>query len=684
MDARKATAALSAAGFILIAGCGGGGKMGGTSLPGTQNGLHNNNQPANSSKVALKFTMPARSATGWTTPAYQPAYKQRRAKAFTPKKTRTSSLRRKPQYISEAVNGGSISIFVYQGSSLALTQGPFTAGTTYGTSDFYCAYVPAAGQYQCSNYSNVFAPLGTDSFYVAMYDSANHLLSVTPGMPGTNFISATQPTYTITSSGYASPIAIQTYGVAASLAIDAPTSCIDPSGSPLLAEGFIADAAGYPISGYLANPVTISMTGNFALYNSYAQPVTTPYTIRNLYGAFSEFLFVAPSSGSAGAVSVSATAGSVGINLTPSTSRNLYAVDRLALSPSTSGINVVGLVDSGPGAYNCGALPMANYSSGTPIVSFSNPVAIGSDDYVPGAGVLDNVSGTPYLTLVDVDRFAFGAFLETGGIINASPAVPIQLAGHNPLALAVSPSEGVASGTIYILNADGSIQTVNDNNFPSVTTATLEPAGTVTGPVDISVFWNASGEFDGDYVFATSSNSANIFEISDASSDPSLTTDNLTGQQGLITPTTYAVSADNLDGYGYLAFIAFDSGNGGAQSLFTCIAESCFGAGNTVFSYSSALAKGQATFSYSGGNATSLVASGSNVAALEPFPFSNPAPTTAPFPSFGAQVTQVITTYDGIWNAVGASSTFKFFYNLSSTSSGSLAGTYATIISPDI
>ncbi len=110
-------------------------------------------------------------------------------------------MRRKPQYISPGLIGGSISIFIYQGANLALTQGPFTAGTTYGAYDFYCAYSQTAQEIVCTNYSNVFAPLGSDTFYASMYDSANHLLSVTPGMPGTNFVTATQPAYTITSVG---------------------------------------------------------------------------------------------------------------------------------------------------------------------------------------------------------------------------------------------------------------------------------------------------------------------------------------------------------------------------------------------------------------------------------------------------------------------------------------------------
>ncbi len=357
----------------------------------------------------------------------------------------------------------------------------------------------------------------------------------------------------------------------------------------------------------------------------------------------------------------------------------------LRVSPSTSGINVVGLVDSGPSAYNCGTLPFANYTTGAPITSFSNPVAIGEDDYAPGVGVLDSVSGTPYLTLVELDRYAFGDFLETGGIINAMPAVPIQVAGHNPLALAVSPSEGVGSGMIYILNADGSIQAVNDNNFTSISTSTLEPAGTISGPVDIANMWNVTSQglnLGSDYVFATSSNSSNLYEFENANTSPTPNPISLAGNGGLVTPTTYAISADNIDNNGYLSFLAFDTGNANQRSIVSCIAENCSFLASTTFSASANLGGGQTTFNYSGATLYGLVANGTNV---DPFfmPFDgNPQPTSAPLPAFGSTVTQVTTAYDGLWNGISTGGLVQFFYNLGGTVAGSISGSYATIVSP--
>jgi len=670
--------------------------MGGGALPNTSNGsLNHSGQPANTSRVGLQFAIP-RTAQSWSD-AVKTSYKQRRSTALTPKKPRRSvfSNRRKPQWISEGLLGGSISIYIYQGASLALTQGPFTAGTTSGASDFYCAYSIAAAEVLCTNYSPVFAPYGNDSFYVAMYDSNKNLLSITPGFPGTNVVQATQPTYTITSSGYASPISITTYAVASYLAVDAPTSCVDPSGGPYEAAALLLDSAGYQISGPLANPVTVNTT-NFALYNLYGQQVSSPYTITNAYGAFSGFDIVGYESGQSGSVSVSATGHAVGINLSSSTTMNLYTVDRLALSPSTSGITVLGLVDSGPSAINCGTLPMGNYATGAAITSFSNPVAIGEDDYLPGAAVLDSVSGTPVVSLVDLDRFDFGDFLAeengVGPFVDAVPVEQVQVPGHNPLALATSPTSGVGSGNIYILNADGSIQILNDyTNFGQYTT--LSSAGTIGGPVDIANVWNlgvfTEGEFVGDYVFATSSSSTTLYEIVNADTSPSMNAINLTSVDTsgpeFVNPATYAVSADNVDGYGYLSFVAFDSGNSNADEIGTCTIFEDFcqegEIGNARFGANATLTKGQTTFNFSNSALTALAADGTAVVAYG-VTLGGVTPTPAPFPAFGTTVTQMTTTYDGVWNSVSAGGTIKFFYNFSGTASGSLSGSYATIVSP--
>jgi hypothetical protein len=80
-------------------------------------------------------------------------------------------------------------------------------------------------------------------------------------------------------------------------------------------------------------------------------------------------------------------------------------------------------------------------------------------------------------------------------------------------------------------------------------------------------------------------------------------------------------------------------------------------------------------------NLLSLVGNSTNVSAFE-LEVGNPVATPAPFPPFGATVTQTITTYDGIWNGIGTSSAFQFFYNLYGTSSGTLSGAHAAIVSP--
>ncbi|MGH7716080.1 MAG: hypothetical protein ACREML_08800, partial [Vulcanimicrobiaceae bacterium] len=216
-------------------------------------------------------------------------------------------------------------------------------------------------------------------------------------------------------------------------------------------------------------------------------------------------------------------------------------------------------------------------------------------------------------------------------------------------------------------------------------TSTVEPAGTIGGPVDISVLWNELGSFNGDYLFATSSNSASLYEISNADTSPALTTLSVSSNASpaMFTPTTYAVSADNADGLGYISFLAFDSGNGGADSLVTCTLGNCSSMNGAVFGYSAVLGAGQTNFNFAGGgNLTGLVANGTSVAPFLIEPNASPQATSAPLPSFGSPVSQIISSYDGVWNGIGSGGLVQFFYNLGGTVAGSVTGTHATIVSP--
>jgi len=672
MEARKRAAAVSAAGILLIAGCSGGGRSGGTSLPSVPNsGGQSTSAPASSSKVSFALAIPARKAMAWAKPFYVPAAK---ASKRTPKSRAKTTVaasalfgKKTPQSLSEGLVGGSISIYIYQGTSLALTQGPFTVGLTYGAYNFYCSYVPALGQYACVNQTPVFAPYGNDTFFVATYSAGHQLLSITPGMPGTSFSGPAQTPYTITASGYPYPIGVSTYPVAGNFAVDAPTSCVDPSGGTGVADTGVVDNGGFeiPPGSYLANPVTVTTTGGWSLWSENVDgPVATPYTIYNTYDYFE---LVATSDGASGAVSVSALGAPSLINGLTS-SMNLYAVDRLAMSPSSSGISVMGLADSGPAAFTCGTLPIADVNGNA--VAISNPVSIAGDDWFPGVAVLENASGAPYVQAVDVGRFSFGFDFEP--FIPALPTIGVQLAGSGPLEMAVSPYE-YGSGNIYVLNSDGSIQLVNEN---SGTTATITEYGVIPGPVGIDVLWDGEGS---DTVFATSSTMQSLYGVFNANSSPSSSwwSINSLTLSSFGSPSTSAVFADNITGMDYLSFLIFDSSNN-SQSVAVCTTNDGIECAYTQFATGSAQSAGMLSEVWPSGSGTPyfLAASGDSV-----LTFTNTASELSPFVTLGNPVTRIITAYDGLWNGVGAGGVFKFFYN-DGAQAGTLTGTRAVIVSP--
>lgn len=614
----------------------------------------------------MRFTLGSRSQMAWKSPApHQPLYRTR--KQTNSKKV--SSLLRKPQFISPGLVGGSISLYIYQGSNLALTDGPFTVGMTYGAYDFYCYYSPSNYQYACSNYSSVFAPYGNDTFFVAMYDSAHHLLAITPGVPGTNFYGPAPATYTITSSGYPYPIGIQTYAVASTFAVDTPTSCVDPSFTPLAVETFIADGSGASLFGAtLANPVTVTVTGGWQLYGELGGLLATPYTI---YSDNDFWDLVAPASGTQGTVAISSSFNTLINGTAPS--MNLIAVDRLAMSPSSSGLTVLGLVDSSPAAYSCGNLGMAAYNTGAAITGFTNPVAIGGDDFLAAAAVVQNVSGSPVVDVVDLDRGDFGFF--PNGFANAVPVSQNPLPGSNPLEIAVSPFS-VGTGMIYVLNADGSIQSMNSTTGAVNTVAA---SGTISGPQGIDVQY-----VSGDTLMLTSSNTENLFEIDNADTAPVLHTVSLsTGNPSFISgATSSAVAIDMVDVSGTALFGINDPSSLPQQNYVGSCEVSCF---NIPSLYETALGNtaipvGTIGFELVGGTTYALIANGSSLPGYDIFTDNWPQ-FSANFAAFSSPITRVISTYDGVWAGVAYGGSFVFNYQLGPTVySPSLAGARAVIV----
>ena len=615
----------------------------------------------------MRFTLGSRSQMAWKSPApHQPLYRTR--KQTNSKKA--SSLVRKPQYISPGLLNGSISIYIYQGNNLALTDGPFTVGETYGAYDFYCYYNPSLYDYVCTNYSAVFAPYGNDTFFVAMYNSAHGLLAVTPGVPGTNFYGPTPATYTITSSGYPYPIGIQTYALASTFIVDTPTSCVDPSFSPLVVETLLADGSGQPlgIGTPLANPITVNLTGGWQLYGNYTGPIATPYTI---YSVNDFWDIVAPASGTQGSLAVSSSFNTLINGATPS--MNLVAVDRLAMSPSSSGLTVLGLVDSSPASYSCGNLGMAVYNTGAAITGFTNPVAIGGDDFLFAAAVVENVSGSPVVDVVDLDRGDFGIF--PNGIANAVPVSRNPLPGSNPLEIAVSPFS-VGTGMIYVLNADGSVQSLNSTTGAVNTVAA---SGTISGPQGIDVQY-----IGGDTLMLTSSNTENLFEIDNANTAPVLHTVSLsTGNPAFISgATSSAIAIDMVDVSGTALFGINDPSSLPQQNYVGSCEVSCF---NIPSLYETALGNtgipvGTIGFESVGGTTYALIANGSLLDGFDVFTDNWPSSQGA-FASFGSAITRVISTYDGIWTGIAYGGSFVFNYQLGPTVYvPSLAGARAVIV----
>src|SRR5581483_2596132 len=151
---------------------------------------------------------------------------------------------------------GYLVIKVYQNGQPAIADQKFTIGFGAGT-DFQCYFVPPLYQTElCYNVANVYAPIGTDTFYAETFDAGNHLLSISPGLYGA--YGSPPQSYTMPYSG---TVTIPTDGYASYLFMETPTACVEP-----LTNFFhFADADGYELLGPLANPVTVSTTGGFSV-----------------------------------------------------------------------------------------------------------------------------------------------------------------------------------------------------------------------------------------------------------------------------------------------------------------------------------------------------------------------------------------------------------------------------------
>ena len=253
---KERTAALSAVGLMLIAGCSGGGRSVGTSpsLPG-------GGQPgaAVSRGNATLQIMVSVAQQG-------PQASSRRTSGVR----HTTSALRHPTWVSP------------YSAYVGLKVVPANGGPTYTTS---FALSSCTGGYTASYepYFNcgVSVPYGSNTFFVSMYDSSNNLLS-------TNLFANPAPqTVNPNGSPAANTISIYEQGVVSNIQQTTPVNCFSAGYQQALFLLF-QDADGVPIFGPLANPITPNFTayngaglGAIGLYAQYEGGSYTTYAVNN-------------------------------------------------------------------------------------------------------------------------------------------------------------------------------------------------------------------------------------------------------------------------------------------------------------------------------------------------------------------------------------------------------------------
>ncbi|GEM_PF-3004219 len=359
MGNRERTAALSAAGLMLIAGCSGG-HAGGSSLPAplaTSTAV----ALANAARVTLSINVPPRQTQSL-----------RRGQRFVP-----ASTTRKPSYVSPSTQF--VALNVYAGGV-----------SIYSTYFSLAQCTNLYGAYQCA--TNL--PYGTVTVYTNLYDQYGYLLS-------TNMFSDPYPS-TIYPNGspYDNYIYVQTAGVIANLQFLSPSDCF-AAGSSQSIPLYVLDADGNTIVGPVANPITPTFTaydgaglgaiGIYAIYNG------SPVSINNvtvsdtsLYS--SPYFFV---SGSEGAVTVAATIQNIPV----------YSNGALTYAPSAgyaaTGTYVAWGIQNAPlyGLYTVAIQQSINQA-----VLCGNGINGAFNEWTYVGSIKDPSSGNPYVVVSDFNN----------------------------------------------------------------------------------------------------------------------------------------------------------------------------------------------------------------------------------------------------------------------------------------
>ncbi|HEY1728013.1 MAG TPA: hypothetical protein VGG22_06555 [Candidatus Baltobacteraceae bacterium] len=506
---------------------------------------------------------------------------------------------------------------------------------------------------------DIYVPSGSDTFYAATYDSQHRTLSVTPGLPGISSYGTAPAPISIPYSG---AVFIQTYGIANSVTALSPTPCVNGFGTNFLFQ----DIDGSIVTGPLANPVTFN-AGTFSIMYA-GNSVGSSYTFYSAPDPDYWFL-ASPSnlSGETGALTASTSSGTFPVNFSA-----LYSVNETALVASSGGLYAVGLVGGSPTSYACGQVPLTSYNTGG-VVTFTNPVSM-SQDGNSAIVVLDAAGSNPTVDII----LANDLFIAPAIYV---PVVQTTLGSTTGLDITATPNLQA-----YILNEDGTIQRVDytnavDNPFVDGATNDGAIAGGLVAAAGSSITSLTSGVDD--YVFATSANTVNLYEVDGANTgSPVGGPFSLNGVS--VSNTIYSFSSSVVttaasfdDANLYASFRAFDVNLTPHNAIVTC----------SFYDSSPCLANIQANAYGSNSGSVGSLATISSVPGLL-FSSGNTIvglyeENTGSAFSFGTTfspvATRVVTSPDGTWAGVLQSSTFSFASTSTQTPVGSQAGSVATI-----
>jgi len=349
---RKArSAALSAAGLMLIAGCSGGGRSGGNALPGPVASAQATGL-ANAVKVTLSLTVPAKQALSF-----------RRGSASV----RPAGTSRRPTYVSPSTY------------YVALDA-------VYGSTNLYSTYFtlaqcsPSSGPYGVAYACPAYLPSGTFTLYSNLYDAQGYLLS-------TNLYSNPSPvTVYPNGSPYSNNLYVQTAGVLSSVQIETPGGCF-AAGTQQSIPLLFLDADGNTIVGPLANPFTGDVTayngaglGAISAYVIYAGAplVADSLTIYDTSIYASPYIFV---SGQEGAVNIAASVANIPVysnnavtySLTAGTAATGTYIAWALENPPMYGIYALAIEQTLNQVVPCGGVPNGLYDDFVYVGSILSP-----------------------------------------------------------------------------------------------------------------------------------------------------------------------------------------------------------------------------------------------------------------------------------------------------------------------